>query len=123
MSPVATKRCNAWGEVKAFVPGANAAAIHKGIVEKPATVNVDEASPDKQAVDTLAMLEDLLVEAETEALVARAAAGLGGGFGLLGLRERAEQLGGDFAAGPREGGGFVLELALPLIQRLSTPTA
>lgn len=52
-----------------------------------------------------------------------AAAGLGGGFGLLGLRERAEQLGGDFAAGPREGGGFVLELALPLIQRLSTPTA
>jgi hypothetical protein len=27
VSPVATKRCNAWGEVKAFVPGANAAAI------------------------------------------------------------------------------------------------
>lgn len=38
----------------------------------------------------------------------------GGGFGLAGLRERAEQLGGDFSAGPREGGGFVLEVVLPI---------
>ena len=27
VSPVAVKKCNAWGEVKAFVPGNNAAAI------------------------------------------------------------------------------------------------
>jgi signal transduction histidine kinase len=37
----------------------------------------------------------------------------GGGFGLAGLRERAEQLGGDFSAGSRDEGGFVLELVLP----------
>lgn len=44
--------------------------------------------------------------------------GARGGFGLLGLRERAQQLGGDFAAGPREGGGFQLEMALPLGGRI-----
>ena len=41
-------------------------------------------------------------------------AGGEGGFGLAGLRERAEQLGGDFSAGPRDGGGFALEMVLPL---------
>ncbi|HYN87603.1 MAG TPA: sensor histidine kinase [Ardenticatenaceae bacterium] len=40
----------------------------------------------------------------------------GGGFGLAGLRERAEQLGGTLRAGPRSDGGFVLSLALPLEQ-------
>jgi signal transduction histidine kinase len=37
----------------------------------------------------------------------------GGGFGLAGLRERAEQLGGTLAAAPLPSGGFRLELALP----------
>jgi hypothetical protein len=32
---------------------------------------------------------------------------------LAAARERAEQLGGDFSAGPGEDGGFALELALP----------
>jgi signal transduction histidine kinase len=36
-----------------------------------------------------------------------------GGFGLAGLRERAEQLGGSFTAGPLPGGGFRLNLTLP----------
>jgi signal transduction histidine kinase len=40
--------------------------------------------------------------------------GGGGGFGLAGLRERAEQLGGDFSAGARELGGFGLEIVLPI---------
>lgn len=44
---------------------------------------------------------------------AGAALSFGGGFGLAGLRERAEQLGGRFAAGPRPGGGFLLELEVP----------
>ncbi|HEY0601479.1 MAG TPA: sensor histidine kinase [Herpetosiphonaceae bacterium] len=38
----------------------------------------------------------------------------GGGFGLAGLRERAEQLGGTFSAGAQPDHGFTLELALPL---------
>ncbi len=40
--------------------------------------------------------------------------GDGAGFGLAGLRERAEQLGGRFSAGPRPEGGFALEIAVPL---------
>lgn len=37
----------------------------------------------------------------------------GGGFGLAGLRERAEQLGGSFSAGALPSGGFQLVLTLP----------
>lgn len=37
-----------------------------------------------------------------------------GGFGLLGLKERAEALQGEFWAGPRPGGGFRVKLVLPL---------
>ena len=36
----------------------------------------------------------------------------GGGFGLTGLRERAEQLGGTLRAGP-DGTGWTVELSLP----------
>lgn len=36
------------------------------------------------------------------------------GFGLAGLRERANLLGGSLECGPREGGGFRLEIFLPL---------
>ncbi|MFV9506745.1 MAG: sensor histidine kinase [Oscillochloridaceae bacterium umkhey_bin13] len=35
------------------------------------------------------------------------------GFGLAGLRERAEQLGGTMAAAPEPGGGFGLRISLP----------
>jgi signal transduction histidine kinase len=38
----------------------------------------------------------------------------GGGFGLAGLRERTEQLGGAFSAGPQPEGGFLLEVSLPV---------
>lgn len=43
--------------------------------------------------------------------------GAGGGFGLVGLRERAERLHGTFEAGPGPEGGFVLEATVPLEQR------
>jgi signal transduction histidine kinase len=37
-----------------------------------------------------------------------------GGSGLVGMRERATALGGDFEAGPRPGGGFRVRVTLPL---------
>ncbi len=43
------------------------------------------------------------------------ASGGGGGFGLAGLRERAEQLGGTFSAAPRAEGGFEIDLVLPIV--------
>lgn len=40
--------------------------------------------------------------------------GSGGGHGLLGMRERVSVFQGDFAAGPRAGGGFRVAATLPL---------
>ncbi|MYT32520.1 two-component sensor histidine kinase [Streptomyces sp. SID8354] len=37
-----------------------------------------------------------------------------GGHGLIGLRERARELGGDLTAGVRQGGGFRLTMELPI---------
>ncbi|PRX67438.1 signal transduction histidine kinase [Nonomuraea fuscirosea] len=38
----------------------------------------------------------------------------GGGMGLIGMRERAVAAGGRLTAGPRDGGGFLVEAVLPL---------
>jgi signal transduction histidine kinase len=43
----------------------------------------------------------------------RSASPGGSGRGLAGLRERVEALGGQFTAGPRDGGGFVVEARIP----------
>lgn len=40
--------------------------------------------------------------------------GLKGGYGLQGLRERAQSLGGTFSAGPSKAGNFRLDIHLPL---------
>jgi signal transduction histidine kinase len=40
--------------------------------------------------------------------------GLGGGHGLVGMRERVTMLGGSLAAGPTEDGGFLVTAVLPL---------
>ena len=41
-------------------------------------------------------------------------AGLGGHFGLIGIRERAERIGGDFRLGSRPGAGTELEITVQL---------
>jgi signal transduction histidine kinase len=38
----------------------------------------------------------------------------GGGFGVMGMRERAQSIGGELRAGPRPEGGFEVSTALPL---------
>jgi signal transduction histidine kinase len=38
----------------------------------------------------------------------------GGGHGLRGMRERVEVFGGQLIAGPRPGGGFTVEVSLPI---------
>ncbi|MEU6645171.1 sensor histidine kinase [Saccharomonospora sp. NPDC046836] len=40
-----------------------------------------------------------------------------GGFGLIGLRERVESLGGELTVGPREVNGFALRASLPYSER------
>ena len=44
----------------------------------------------------------------------------GGGYGLRGMRERAQMLGGSLTAGPNEG-GWLVELDLPIAQRPDPP--
>jgi len=41
----------------------------------------------------------------------------GTGYGIVGMRERAALLGGDFSAGPRPGGGFRVITRLPVPAR------
>ncbi|MFE6777559.1 sensor histidine kinase [Streptomyces sp. NPDC057702] len=42
---------------------------------------------------------------------------LGGGYGLMGMRERAHSIGGDLRAGPRSDGGFEVAATLPFQPR------
>ncbi|MER5522231.1 sensor histidine kinase [Streptomyces sp. NPDC002763] len=45
----------------------------------------------------------------------------GRGFGLIGMRERAQSVGGAFAAGHRDGGGFEVTTRLPLYPSATGP--
>jgi signal transduction histidine kinase len=45
----------------------------------------------------------------------------GGGYGLTGLRERVQLLGGDLGAGPRPDGGFVVTADLPALPEHAPP--
>ncbi|MFF7473953.1 histidine kinase [Streptomyces sp. NPDC008092] len=45
----------------------------------------------------------------------------GGGFGLIGMRERARSVGGAFAAGHRDGGGYEVTTRLPLYPHTTEP--
>ena len=58
----------------------------------------------------------LLVEIDNEPSASRSRGEVPGreGFGLVGLAERVRALGGDLAAGPSPGGGFVVSARLPL---------
>ncbi|GAA1247661.1 histidine kinase [Streptomyces javensis] len=57
---------------------------------------------------------DITVEVSTDGSGSRAPASPGGsGRGLAGLRERVDVLGGDFSAGARTSGGFVVRARIP----------
>ncbi|MFD8725341.1 sensor histidine kinase [Streptomyces sp. NPDC059629] len=53
-------------------------------------------------------------------VTAPAATGPGPGFGLIGMRERAQSVGGTFTAGHREGGDFEVTARLPLYHPSAT---
>ncbi len=57
--------------------------------------------------------EDVLVSVVNIAPASPPPSGTPSGLGLLGIRERAELLGGSARAGARPGGGFALEVRLP----------
>ncbi|AXK37193.1 two-component sensor histidine kinase [Streptomyces armeniacus] len=58
-------------------------------------------------------VREITVEVSTDGSGARAGSPGGSGRGLAGLRERVHVLGGDFSAGRRTGGGFVVHARIP----------
>ncbi|OOC55892.1 MULTISPECIES: sensor histidine kinase [Nocardiopsis] len=56
---------------------------------------------------------EITVEVGTDGSGSRAGSPDGGGWGLAGLRERVDVLGGDFSAGRRTDGGFVVRARIP----------
>jgi signal transduction histidine kinase len=56
---------------------------------------------------------EITVEIGTDGSGSRSASPGGSGRGLVGLRERVGLLGGDFSAGGRDGGGFVVRARIP----------
>jgi signal transduction histidine kinase len=57
--------------------------------------------------------KETTVEISTDGTGSRAASPGGSGRGLAGLRERVDVLGGEFSAGHRTGGGFVVKARIP----------
>ncbi|MEF9884430.1 sensor histidine kinase [Streptomyces sp. P9-A4] len=58
--------------------------------------------------------DSLVVEIADDGPAKPAGSLAGGGYGIVGMRERAALLGGRFSAGPRPGGGFHVTALLPL---------
>jgi signal transduction histidine kinase len=99
-------------------PGPVAGAAYRTVQE--ALTNIRKHAAYAPATVLLTVSDgDLLVEIDNEPPVSPATRPPAdplpsGGHGLLGLRERAALLGGDFHAGPTDGGGFTVRARLPL---------
>ncbi|MFF0556485.1 sensor histidine kinase [Streptomyces sp. NPDC004266] len=85
------------------------------IVQESLTNVVRHAAVPTCRVTVERRTDTLLVEIADEGRAGGAAgAAPGGGYGLVGMRERAALLGGSLTAGPRPGGGFHVSALLPL---------
>jgi signal transduction histidine kinase len=58
--------------------------------------------------------KEITVKVDTDGAGSRTRGPGGSGRGLAGLRERVDVLGGDFSAGPRPGGGFLVRARIPV---------
>lgn len=99
------------GEPQPLLPGVDLTAYR---IIQEALTNVTKHATGHAARVRLAYSGSRLLITVTNDGTAPAAAPAQGGFGLLGMRERAHSVGGDLSAGPRPGGGFEVTTALPL---------
>jgi signal transduction histidine kinase len=91
-----------------------AAATVYRVVQESLT-NATRYAPDSRVeIEIRTTGESLQVDIRDDGMHPTASAE--GGFGLVGLAERVRALGGDFAAGPRPGGGFAVAATLPISQ-------
>ncbi len=84
------------------------------IVQESLTNAMKHAGPRAKAAITLDYGSDELRISVTDTGRGAAASREHAGYGLIGMRERVEAFGGELHAGPRTGGGFVVEANLPV---------
>jgi signal transduction histidine kinase len=98
------------GEVRRLPPGIDRSAYR--IVQEALTNTLRHAGPAHASVTLRYRPQALELEVLDDGR--GAPNGEGGGFGLVGMRERAALYGGALDAGPRPGGGYALRARLPL---------
>jgi signal transduction histidine kinase len=100
------------GEVGPLPAGVDLAALR--IVQEALTNVARHAQATSVTVRLAYGPDELVVEVEDDGRAAPSAAAAPGGSGIAGMRERAEALGGELQAGPRDGGGFRVWARLPI---------
>jgi signal transduction histidine kinase len=106
------------GQARPLPPGAGLTVYR--VCQEALTNVLKHAGPDPTVTVVVrwdATSLSLLVEDDGRGAAAEppgAAPGRSGGYGLLGMRERAALFGGRVTTGPRPGGGFRVHLTLPL---------
>ncbi|MCX5226068.1 histidine kinase [Streptomyces sp. NPDC006553] len=101
----------------AKIPAAVGAAAYR-IVQESLTNAVRHGGPGADVRVDVGLEKEVLTVRVTNGGAAPEREGTSGsGYGILGMRERARSVGGTLSAGPRDGGGFEVEAALPLSVR------
>jgi len=98
-----------YGEPRPVPPGVALSAYR--VVQEALTNVVKHAGASKADVRVRFLATALEVEVTDDGKGRAAAAG--GGFGLVGMRERVSVHGGEFEAGPRRGAGYLVRASLP----------
>lgn len=99
------------GEPRNLSPGVDLTAYR---IIQEALTNVTKHGAGKGATIRLTYSDSRLLISVTNDAATAPPSVPGGGYGLMGMRERAHSVGGDLHAGPRPGGGFEVATALPL---------
>ncbi len=109
------------GTPRQLPPGAGLTLYR--ICQESLTNILKHAGPDPTVTVLLAWGKaNVRLEVEDDGRGAAAAAGSdGAGMGLMGMKERAALFGGTVKSGPKPGGGFRVELDLPLPEAKSEP--
>ncbi|MCX5337499.1 sensor histidine kinase [Streptomyces sp. NBC_00140] len=99
------------GEPRPLSPGVDLTAYR---IIQEALTNVTKHGAGTGASVRLTYSDSRVLISVTNDAAATTSSIPGGGYGLMGMRERAHSIGGDLHAGPRPEGGFEVATALPL---------
>ncbi|MBN1528578.1 MAG: sensor histidine kinase [Thermoleophilaceae bacterium] len=103
------------GEAEPLPPGVDLAAYR--VVQEALTNSYKHAGPAHARVHIRYEPHELLLEVSDDGVGAGEAGDLGGGHGLVGMKERVALYGGDLEAGRARGGGFAVRAKIPLVAR------